>query len=635
MIRLTADAGQLRIDSVGRAILAVALPGDDEPIRVEHVYGRPTLFSGRLLVDSELAADGHSVSAISLTEHPMGTSVLIVAVPGDDETPPTRHGYHRRGLIVDGAGVDAKLISESGAGGGEALSKDTVSIPILAIPIAIAFPDRHEVAGVIDSHTGVRLVAVAIAVDHELVVGCRAIGQKLPSIYRGSIVPTDDELPAVVHGHGRPVLVRSGVGTDPEFRPVRRPVLQISLGVDPTVVADVLAGAPPDDDEVAVRVDGHRGGVLVGIRVRIDREFVPRGRAVGGVLPGVRPPPGAVLPVALPGHHKPTVIRHGNRGELLVPVRGRVDLQLAADRRAGGVESLPVDAKAAAVLVAALPNGDVVPRGVEPHGGIGLLVRGCCVGLLLRTQQGQGRHVHGRLVEGGLVGVVGLVSLGHGISRIDDQPHVPVTGCHVRNRKGLSVGMGGVRLQAINRKQTTQRRVARIYHVVRREVVPSGKRPRAGSPLVTNRALNLDGLLEIDSAGGLHSDRCQVRLRQPFAVQLGIDPVVTAVLSITLPGNEKVIAGSDRQGWIRLGAVGVGVGAEFSARRRSIRPVTLGIDAVTGTILIAIPSDHEFTARIHHHGWISLRTADVGVHPELLSERRTIGRVALAVDAVA
>src|SRR6185369_11248381 len=67
-----------------------------------------------------------------------------------------------------------------------------------------------------------------------------------------------------------------------------------------------------------------------------------------------------ILAVAVPRHHEVAVGIHGDRGETLVPLGERVDLELATDRRARGGIALQDDAGPRAVLPVAVPDHDEV-----------------------------------------------------------------------------------------------------------------------------------------------------------------------------------------------------------------------------------------------------------------------------------
>ena len=87
--------------------------------------------------------------------------------------------------------------------------------------------------------------------------------------------------------------------------------------------------------------------------------------------------------VALPGDDEVALGIHGHRGVCLTARREAVDLEFAADFRATGIVELGVDAVAAAILAVALPDDDIISRGIRGNFRILLIARGERIGLEL------------------------------------------------------------------------------------------------------------------------------------------------------------------------------------------------------------------------------------------------------------
>src|SRR5205807_10271293 len=91
------------------AILLITAPGDDEvPGRV-HGHGRRLLAVGGVGVDAELAAQRGPGGAEPLGADAVAAAVLAAAVPGDDEVAGRVRRDGRGRLRVGGEGVDPEL----------------------------------------------------------------------------------------------------------------------------------------------------------------------------------------------------------------------------------------------------------------------------------------------------------------------------------------------------------------------------------------------------------------------------------------------------------------------------------------------------------------------------------------------
>ena len=150
-------------------------------------------------------------------------------------------------------------------------------------------------------------------------------------------------------------LVAGGRRVDLEFAGQRR-AGPVEAPADHTV-AGAVGGAVPDHRDVAAGIGGDRRDRLRGGRDgdRVDVRLAADRRAVRRVALQVDLE-GAVGVAALVGHHEPAVRQHGHVVVELA-VRGRrVDPELGALRYAAGIEALAVDAVAGAVLAIAAPR---------------------------------------------------------------------------------------------------------------------------------------------------------------------------------------------------------------------------------------------------------------------------------------
>src|SRR5262249_3583924 len=146
------------------------------------------------------------------------------------------------------------------------------------------------------------------------------------------------------------------------------PVQQQALAED---AGRAAAGrrAAPDDHGVALGVHGDRGVLLVAGR-RVDAELGADGRPGGVELLAEGALAAAVRVVASPGHQEVAAAVHRHAGGLHVARSARVHPDFGALRHALHVVALGVDAPAGAALPVALPDDDEVP-GVAVHGDCG------------------------------------------------------------------------------------------------------------------------------------------------------------------------------------------------------------------------------------------------------------------------
>src|SRR5262245_25012999 len=150
--------------TVGRAVLVLAEPGDDEVSRRVGGHRGVALEAGRIAVDPELRPDRSAGTGITLAEDAVARTVRI-AVPDDHEAPGSVRRHRRSVLAVQGEGVDAELRSQGSAGAGIALRDHAVAGAVEGMdPV----PGHDEVARRVRGDIGSGLQAVREAVDPEL-----------------------------------------------------------------------------------------------------------------------------------------------------------------------------------------------------------------------------------------------------------------------------------------------------------------------------------------------------------------------------------------------------------------------------------------------------------------------------------
>src|SRR3990172_397074 len=162
----------------------------------------------------------------------------------------------------------------------EAFAEDALRPAVLEV----ALPNDDEIAVRVRRHRGVLLPARDVGVDLELVPlgssgGVEALAEdSVVAPVLALAVPNDDEVPNGVRSRGWEPLDARGVGVDLELASLGEAVGVEALAEDPPG-APVLAVALPNDDEVPVRVGGHRGVALVARGVGVDLEVAPLGEA--------------------------------------------------------------------------------------------------------------------------------------------------------------------------------------------------------------------------------------------------------------------------------------------------------------------------------------------------------------------
>ena len=124
----------LGVDAVVAAVLAVALPGDDEVAGGVHGHGGHGLAVGRVGVDLELAALGDPGGVVPLGVDAVVAAVLVaVAGPGDDEVAGGVHGHRRGELLAGPEGVDLELAALGDAVVVVPLGVDAVAAAVLTV----------------------------------------------------------------------------------------------------------------------------------------------------------------------------------------------------------------------------------------------------------------------------------------------------------------------------------------------------------------------------------------------------------------------------------------------------------------------------------------------------------------------
>src|SRR5207248_492627 len=100
------------------------------------------------------------------------TAVLAEALPGDDEVAGRAQGHRRHGLVAGGKGVDPELAAHRRAGGVVALGVDAVAAEVLAV----ALPGHDVIAGRVRRDRRQTLFAGGDGVDARFRPGGRRTG---------------------------------------------------------------------------------------------------------------------------------------------------------------------------------------------------------------------------------------------------------------------------------------------------------------------------------------------------------------------------------------------------------------------------------------------------------------------------
>src|SRR5262249_35779611 len=141
-----------------------ALPGDDEVPRLVQRHTRKALWVGGVGIDLELAALDRSRRIVTLPENAKAAAVLAIAVPDDDEVPRLVHCHTGSFLVAGGVGIALELAALHH-------SRRIVTLPknaSLAAVLGIAFPDNDEVARRVHGHAGATLDVGGVGIDLEL-----------------------------------------------------------------------------------------------------------------------------------------------------------------------------------------------------------------------------------------------------------------------------------------------------------------------------------------------------------------------------------------------------------------------------------------------------------------------------------
>jgi hypothetical protein len=184
-------------------------------------------------------------------------------------------------------------------------------------------------AGRIDLHLGADRGAVGGVLTH-VNVCCRPGAARVVVI----VVPADHEAAARQRGDRRLVLAADHAPVDEELATELVTARIEALGIDAVAAAVVAAVIGPHHDEAAVGKHRHVGVGLVGIGGGVDPELAAE-RGAGGIEAlGIDATAAAVLAFGAPHDDEAAAVEGRNRGLVLVAAHGAVDGKLGAARAA-------------------------------------------------------------------------------------------------------------------------------------------------------------------------------------------------------------------------------------------------------------------------------------------------------------
>ena len=152
-------------DTAERPVLGIAPPDDDEVAVAVDPDGGVHLALRGVGVDLELRRERRPRGAVSTREQTVLAAVLAGALPDDDELAGAPHADGGLVLGADGVGVDLELDAELDAGGVEALGAESSERALILIEIG---PGHHEVSSGVDIDRRDGLLVKGVGVDLEL-----------------------------------------------------------------------------------------------------------------------------------------------------------------------------------------------------------------------------------------------------------------------------------------------------------------------------------------------------------------------------------------------------------------------------------------------------------------------------------
>ena len=356
----------------------------------------------------------------------------------------------------------------------------------------------------------------------------------------------------------------------------RRGVHRVALKKNAISVTRALA-TPQNHDLQAS--PGHTGGDLRQGCRRVDQGFAGERRACAAELAQVNTIAAAVLRIALPGRHEVAVGVEINAWISLVGRRCAVELDLAAQGRAGTVVAACKGTVKRAVRPG--PGNDKIAGPVHRYTAQYLIARSRGVDQELAAL----RHT---------AGVVALridpfaTTILSGAAPGDDKV---AAGIHANVRQRLVARRG-----AIDAKLTALRHTARVV-ALRIDARAAAVLGRTGPGDDEARGAHPDGRAVLRTRrGGVHLELAALR-HAAGVVALCIDAVAGTILQLAAPGNHKVavVIHGDRDLVLVAGARHVRVDLELASGGRAIGVVDTCVDVVGDGVF---PDRHKIAAAI-------------------------------------
>ena len=225
---LAALRAAVPIEDLGEGLaVAVRMPRHHKTTTIQVRNGLLILVAGSRGIDPELVALGFAFGIIHLPVDAPGVAlVLIVGIPGDNETTVIKRRNRGLLLLSIGVRVDLELVALRRAVGTEALSEDTGIAVVLALLLISALPGDDKVTALQCGDTRIGLLCARVHIvrmDLELTAQHRAVGtMKLPVDPVSAAVlalrfPSRHKIAVFQTRRRRVLLIAIGIGVDLEL----------------------------------------------------------------------------------------------------------------------------------------------------------------------------------------------------------------------------------------------------------------------------------------------------------------------------------------------------------------------------------------------------------------------------------